>query len=54
MDQLLLTISVVALFLLRIGLPVIVLIAVGVVIDRWQTHREKYPINATLKSHNHV
>ena len=41
MDQLLLTLSIAALFLLRIGVPVVVLIAVGMVIERWQSHREQ-------------
>jgi len=41
MDQLLLTLSIAALFLLRIGVPVIVLISMGVMIDRWQSHREQ-------------
>ena len=51
MDQLLLTLSVAALFLLRIGVPVIVLIAVGVGIDRWQTHRDQ---NIQSTTHKHV
>lgn len=41
MDQLLLTLSIAALFLLRIGVPVIVLITIGVVIDRWQSHHDE-------------
>ena len=41
MDQLLLTLSVAALFLLRIGVPVVMLITVGIGIDRWQSHREQ-------------
>ena len=41
MEQLLLTLSIAALFLLRLGVPVIVLITLGVVIDRWQSKREQ-------------
>lgn len=41
MEQLLLTLSIAALFLLRIGVPVIILITIGIVIDRWQNHREQ-------------
>lgn len=40
MEQLLLTISIAALFLLRIGVPVIILITLGVVVDHWQANRE--------------
>lgn len=39
MESVLLTLSVVALFLLRVGVPVTLLIALGMVIDRWQKHR---------------
>lgn len=41
MEQLLLTLSVAVLFLVRIGIPVIVLIALGVVVDHWQSKREQ-------------
>ena len=41
MEQLLLTLSIAILFLLRLGVPVIVLITLGVVIDRWQSKREQ-------------
>lgn len=50
MEQLLFTLSIAALFLLRIGVPVIVLITVGVVIDRWQSHRDQH-IKATSNKH---
>ena len=40
MDDLLLTLSVIVLFLVRIGVPMIVLVALGVLIDRWQSHRK--------------
>lgn len=32
--------SVVGLFLLRIGVPVVLLIGLGILVDRWQTKRE--------------
>lgn len=51
MEQLLLTISVAALFLLRIGVPVVMLITLGVVIDRWQAKRDQ---KAHQTSHKHV
>lgn len=41
MENLSLTLSVVVLFVLRIGIPVLLLIILGVLIDRWQTAREK-------------
>ncbi len=50
MEHLLLVLSVTALFLIRIGVPVIVLISLGMLINRWQNRRE-----ATLRrelSHN--
>jgi hypothetical protein len=40
MEQLLSILAVVALFLIRIGIPVIILITLGIVIDRWQSRRE--------------
>jgi hypothetical protein len=40
MEQLLSIVSVAALFFVRIGIPVIVLIILGIVIDRWQATRE--------------
>ncbi len=50
MEQLLLTLSVAALFLIRIGIPVIVLITVGVLVDHWQSKREK---DAQQTTHKH-
>ena len=41
MDGILEVLSVVGLFLLRIGVPVLLLVALGIVIDRWQTRREQ-------------
>lgn len=40
MEQLLTIISVAALFLIRIGVPVIILITLGILVDRWQSKRE--------------
>ena len=41
MDDIGLVLSVIALFLLRIGVPVILLVSLGVLIDRWQSKREE-------------
>ena len=41
MEQLLATVGVVALFLIRVGVPVLVLVGIGILIDRWQSSREK-------------
>ena len=41
MEQLLLVISVAVMFIVRIGIPVILLLAIGLLIDRWQSRREK-------------
>lgn len=40
MDDLLTILGVVALFLIRIGIPVILLVGLGLLIDRWQSKRE--------------
>jgi hypothetical protein len=40
MDELLMILSVAGLFLLRIGVPVILLVGLGILIDRWQSKRE--------------
>ena len=40
MEQLLTILSVAALFLVRIGVPVLILIALGILVDRWQSKRE--------------
>jgi len=50
MEQLLLTLSVALLFLLRIGVPVLVLLTVGILIDRWQSKRE-HDAQQTLHKH---
>ncbi|RPI98141.1 MAG: hypothetical protein EHM39_08505 [Chloroflexi bacterium] len=42
MDGILAVLSVVGLFMLRIGVPVLLLVALGIVIDRWQTRREEH------------
>lgn len=49
MEQVLLTISIAALFLLRIGVPVIILITLGVVVDHWQANREPKVQDASHK-----
>jgi hypothetical protein len=41
MEQLLTILAVAALFLVRIGVPVIVLIGLGLIIDHWQSKREE-------------
>jgi hypothetical protein len=40
MQDISLILEIALLFFLRIGFPVLALIALGVVIDRWQTRRE--------------
>ena len=40
MDDLLMVLSVAGLFLLRIGVPVLLLVGLGLLIDRWQSKRE--------------
>ncbi len=40
MDVILGILSVAALFFVRIGIPVLVLTALGIIVDRWQTKRE--------------
>lgn len=41
MEQILTILGVAALFILRIGVPVIVLIALGVIVNHWQMKREE-------------
>lgn len=41
MEELLATVGVVALFLIRVGVPVLILVGIGILIDRWQSNREK-------------
>ena len=41
MGDLMLTLGVVGLFAVRIGLPMLVMIGIGVGIDRWQTRRHQ-------------
>lgn len=40
MEQLLSILSVAALFFIRIGVPILILITLGILIDRWQASRE--------------
>ena len=42
MDDLQLMVSVTFLFLLRIGLPVFILVSIGMGLDRWQSKRETH------------
>lgn len=42
MEGFLLTLSVALMFFLRIGIPVLVLIVLGALIDRWQSQRDDY------------
>lgn len=51
MENVLLTLSVIALFLVRVGIPVILLIALGMVIDRWQKHRN-VEVQRTMTEHH--
>jgi hypothetical protein len=38
MDELMLIVSVATLFVIRIGVPVVLLIGLGIMIDQWQRH----------------
>jgi hypothetical protein len=40
MDELMMVVGVAVLFLLRIGVPVILLVGLGILIDRWQRQRQ--------------
>lgn len=40
MQEIQLIVSVAVMFFLRIGIPLLVLIVLGTLIDRWQTNRE--------------
>jgi hypothetical protein len=42
MDGILAVLSVAGLFMLRIGVPVLVLVALGILVDRWQTRRDEH------------
>jgi hypothetical protein len=42
MDGILAILSVVGLFMLRVGVPVLLLVALGIIIDKWQSRREEY------------
>ena len=41
MNELLSILGVMGFFLLRVGLPIVLLVALGILIDRWQTKREE-------------
>ncbi len=40
MNDILMVGSVVVMFFLRIGIPVIILVGLGIVVDRWQRRRD--------------
>ena len=40
MENVLMIVSVAVLFLVRIGVPVLLLVSLGLLIDRWQSKRE--------------
>ncbi len=40
MEQILTILAVAVLFLVRIGVPVIILISLGILVDRWQSKRD--------------
>ena len=40
MENVLMIVSVAVLFIVRIGIPVLVLVSLGLLIDRWQSKRE--------------
>jgi hypothetical protein len=50
MEQVLTILSVAVLFFVRIGIPVIVLIGLGIVIDHWQAKRQK-EVQDELRKH---
>ncbi len=41
MEQIITILGVAALFLVRIGIPVLALITLGILIDRWQNKRQQ-------------
>ncbi len=49
MEQVLTILGVAALFLVRIGVPVLVLIGVGLLVDHWQSNRDKALLNEINK-----
>lgn len=50
MEQLLLVISVALMFFIRLGIPVVLLITVGFLVDRWQSRRENH-VQQEIRSH---
>lgn len=40
MTDIMMVVSVAGLFLVRVGIPIIALVALGIVVDRWQRRRE--------------
>jgi hypothetical protein len=51
MEQLLTIIAVAGLFLVRIGVPVLALLTIGLLIERWQSHREQ-ALRQELRQHH--
>ncbi len=49
MEQVLTILGVAALFLVRIGVPVLVLIGVGLLVDHWQSKRDESLRNEIAK-----
>ena len=49
MEQLLTILGVAVLFLVRIGVPVLVLIGVGLLVDHWQSKRDESLLNEINK-----
>ncbi|MBZ0296362.1 MAG: hypothetical protein K8L99_27625 [Anaerolineae bacterium] len=41
MEDLVMVLSVTGMFLIRIGIPVLLLVGLGTLIDRWQSKRQK-------------
>ena len=40
MDEILVALGVAVMFFIRVGVPVLALIVIGVLVDRWQSKRE--------------
>lgn len=50
MEQITLVLSIVLMFVIRIGIPVLVLVLIGTLIDRIQSRREKHLPQITYQS----
>ena len=49
MNEIQLAVGVVALFVARIGLPMLILIVIGILVDRWQSKRNQDADNRIRK-----